>query len=227
MPDEELNMRTHHARWILLPTLFFAALITLAQTAGNPFDTLVIRRYWNPVVGAGAVYEVTNPNGRKHTEEFDIFSEEKEEGKTAYWLGFAEESSDLKGKVYVKTLVIPEGFEARKLIIQFPGKAAMEMPVQPSPQIPKEDPKSAPKLVGTESITVPAGTFECEHWRYVDNSETWLSAKVAPVKVVKSASKDETRVLVKTISHAKDYITGPIKPFDPEAIQKLSQPQSK
>jgi hypothetical protein len=34
-------------------------------------------------------------------------------------------------------------------------------------------------------------------------------------------------VLVKTISHAKDYITGPIKPFDPEAIQKLSQPQSK
>jgi hypothetical protein len=61
----------------------------------------------------------------------------------------------------------------------------------------------------------------------VDNSEAWLSAKVAPVKVVKSASKDETRVLVKTISHAKDYITGPIKPFDPEAIQKLSQPQSK
>jgi hypothetical protein len=34
-------------------------------------------------------------------------------------------------------------------------------------------------------------------------------------------------VLVKTVSAAKDLITGPVKAFDPGAVQKFSEDQNK
>src|SRR5580704_15057919 len=101
-------MRTHRAGSILLSALFLAAVVTSAQNFGNPWNTPIIQKYWNPVVGAGAVYEVMNGRGKKSIEEFDILSELKLEGKTAYWLEFTQEMPDIKGKIYVKTLLVPE-----------------------------------------------------------------------------------------------------------------------
>ncbi len=43
--------------------------------------------------------------------------------------------------------------------------------------------------VGTESVTVPAGTFSCEHWRNdKSNSDIWTSDKVTPFGMVKEVS---------------------------------------
>ena len=40
--------------------------------------------------------------------------------------------------------------------------------------------------VGTETISVPAGTFVCEHYRMTDGSgDIWFSPKVSPWGLVK------------------------------------------
>jgi hypothetical protein len=184
-------MNGSRAAWLLLLTLLLAVSAVRPQPApqnsaagfGNPFDNVAIRKYWNPVVGSGAVFEVTQPNGKKATSEYDILSKETVDGKPAYWLGFAAEGSDFKGKIYGKILVIPDGYQARKLILQLPGTPAMEFPIAPEAQ--NADTKSTARLVGTESITVPGGTFQCEHWRDADGTNAWVNAKIAPLRIVK------------------------------------------
>jgi hypothetical protein len=231
-------MRRSSAIWSLAMAILSVAPVVRAQSAAgqsaqaqgaqeqggeNPFAMPEMRRYWNPTVDAGAVYEVTSADGKKkRTEEYAVLSEETVEGKKAYWLEFSVTSPNVAGKIYEKTLVIPAEFRARKVIVQFPGMAAMEMPAAPSP---KADAKDATKLAGNETITVPGGTFECEHWRDADGTDTWVSAKVGPMKVVKSVGKNETRVLLKTIGHPKDSITGPVKAFDPELIKNFAEKQ--
>jgi hypothetical protein len=67
--------------------------------------------------------------------------------------------------------------------------------------------------VSSESVTVPAGTFLCDHWAKNDGSgEIWVSSKVAPMGMVKSVDKNDTTVLVKIFSDAKTHLTGnPVK----------------
>jgi hypothetical protein len=227
----EVKMRGQWIGWAVALAILFVVPGVRPQTArqafGNPWDTPEMRKYWNPVVGVGEVYEVTRTAGKKSTEEFSILSEETIEGKHAYWLEVAGESPSSAGKVYVKALIIPADFEARKVVLQLPGMAAMEVPIPPAAKAPKAEPQKATKLLGTETIAVPAGTFECEHLREADGSEAWVSSKASPLKVVKSVDKFRTRVLVRMIAHPKDAITGPVKPYDPEAIARFSQRQSK
>lgn len=73
------------------------------------------------------------------------------------------------------------------------------------------------ELVGTESVTVPAGTFSCQHYHMKDGSaDAWVSDKVSPWGLVKAQGKDSSMVLTKVITDAKDHITGPVKKFDPK-----------
>ena len=63
--------------------------------------------------------------------------------------------------------------------------------------------------VGSETVTVPAGTFVCQHWKSSNGEDdAWLSDKVSPWGMVKYSGKDSSMVLLKTISDAKDHITG-------------------
>ena len=75
-------------------------------------------------------------------------------------------------------------------------------------------------VVGTETITVPAGTFQCEHWKDNRGREAWVSSKVSPITVVKTVDKDETLVLVKTLTGVHDEIKGRVVPFDAKKIQE-------
>jgi hypothetical protein len=69
------------------------------------------------------------------------------------------------------------------------------------------------EAVGTESVTVPAGRFTCEHFRMKDGSgDAWVSSKVAPWGLVKFTGKDTSMVLLKQITDATSHITGtPVK----------------
>lgn len=188
----------------------------------NPFAMPELRKYWNPVVGTGAVYEVTSADGKKRTEEYDILSEETIEGKKAYWLETSITVGGISGKLYEKSLVISGELRARKVIAQFPGFAAMEMPASGAIQVSKDDPNSVTTKAAAETIAVPGGSFLCEHYKSADGSEEWVSEKVGPMKVVKSVDSTKgTRMLVKTVSRVKDGITGPVKAYDPEAVQKF------
>jgi hypothetical protein len=196
-----------------------------ARPASNPFDSPVIRKYWNPIVGAGAVFEVTDAKGNKSTHEYEILSAQMVDGKKAYWLEFTQESPSLKGKLRGKSLLIPEGQEARKMILQFPDRAPMDMPVVPRAQT--ADTKETARLVGSETIMAGGVKFQCQHWRDANGSEAWVSAKVAPLKIVKATMDGQTWLLVRTISAAKDAITGTVKPFDPGAMKEFVAAQNK
>jgi hypothetical protein len=89
------------------------------------------------------------------------------------------------------------------------------------PQSTPSDIRDKAERVGTESITVPAGTFSCEHYRMKDgSSEAWVSDKVAPWGLVKTQGKDSSMVLTKVITDAKDHITGTPKKFDPMQMMR-------
>src|SRR5882724_4273852 len=76
-------------------------------------------------------------------------------------------------------------------------------------------------LVGSESITVPAGAFSCQHWKKDEGvGDVWVNDKISPFGMVKSISSGETMVLVKVITDAKDRITGPVTTFDPGQMKR-------
>jgi hypothetical protein len=80
--------------------------------------------------------------------------------------------------------------------------------------------------VGTETITVPAGTFLCDHWAKDDGTESvWASSKVSPMGLVKSERPNSTMTLVKTLSNAQDHITGTPRKFDPQAMRQQMMQQ--
>jgi hypothetical protein len=83
------------------------------------------------------------------------------------------------------------------------------------------DVRAKSELVGTESVTVPAGTFSCQHYRAKDgSSDVWISEKVAPWGLVKMQGKNNSMVLTKVITDAKDHITGTPKKFDPMQMMR-------
>jgi hypothetical protein len=100
-----------------------------------------------------------------------------------------------------------------RMIIQIAGQPPMDMtsmiaaqPAQPT----NTDARDSAEHVGSESVTTPAGTFACEHYKAKDGSwETWLSDKVIPWGLVKSTSSNGTTMtLTKVITNAADHITG-------------------
>jgi hypothetical protein len=60
-------------------------------------------------------------------------------------------------------------------------------------------------------VTVPAGTFECDHYRGNIQGKTidyWVSSKVSPYGLVKMTSADLSMELKKTLSNETSHITG-------------------
>jgi hypothetical protein len=75
--------------------------------------------------------------------------------------------------------------------------------------------------VGMEPISVPAGTYLCQHWKKDSGvGDVWASDKITPMGMVKSVQEHETMVLVKVISGATDHITGPVTKFDPQIMRQ-------
>ena len=181
---------------------------------------------FSPVIGAGAGYEITSAEGRKMNVEFAIVGKETVNGKDAYWMEWT--SNAMGGDMIMKVLAVPgDTILMTRTIMQMPGRPPMEMPQQMasranSPGIPS-DIHAIADHVGSESVTVPAGTFTCEHYRMKDGSgDTWVTTKVSPFGVVKHQGKDSTMVLTKVITDAKDKIVGTPVPFNP--MQMMQQP---
>src|SRR5882724_5842916 len=75
--------------------------------------------------------------------------------------------------------------------------------------------------LGNESITVPAGTFSCEHWTKDEGKgDVWVSSKVSPMGMVKMVNDNETMVLTRVISDAKSHISGTPVKFDPQMFRQ-------
>jgi hypothetical protein len=127
-----------------------------------------------------------------------------------------------------KALFTKDDFQFHRMIIQMPGQGAMEMPFNANAARKEkmENTMNEWHSVGNESITVPAGTFSCEHWRNDSrNSDVWTSDNVTPLGMVKEANPNGGMVLTKVITDAKDRITGPVRQFDMQQMMQQMQQQ--
>jgi len=198
-----------------------------AQMGMDIFKRPAILKFFHPVVGRGAVYATTDKNGKTRNSEIAVVGKESFEGRDAYWMQFVHSESE--GQTYVgKTLITPNDFAFHRMIVQPPGQQPMEMPMSMNAARKEKMDESMTDWhsVGTETITVPAGTFSCEHWRNdKGNSDVWESDKVSPFGMVKEVNGGSTQVLVKILDSAADRITGPVKQFDMQQMMQQMQQQ--
>lgn len=207
--------------------LAFGAALSLDAQMGTRMQGPAMSGIWHPVVGSGGAYEVTGSDGQKHRMEITIVGKEEVEGKTAYWMEMAMGDPRSGGDMYIKYLVTPNenGMTSTRMIMQPPGQQPMEMDTSmmnrgPSHALPSDIQQKAER-VGSESVTVPAGTFTCDHYRMKDGSaDVWISDKVAPWGIVKTQGKDSSMVLTRVITDAKDHITGTPRKFDPMQMMR-------
>jgi len=213
---------------ILLAVVILAASALLAQ---GPFGKLadpsldVRGVIWNPQVGHGSEYDITTNNGSKMHVTLAIVGKESVEGETAYWLQTGINNSEFGQIVSQRLTTLSAGkLRGTKWIVQLGDKPPMEMPSGHTPAAranstsqPDSDYRTTAVKVGVESVTVPAGTYQCEHWRAKDGSgDAWLSSNVVPYSVVKASDKDGgAMLLTKAVNSAKSKITGKPVPFDP------------
>jgi len=179
---------------------------------------------FNPVVGSGATYDVQPASGPKTNIEYTIVGKESVDGKDGFWMEWTTTAGGM-GEMVMKVLIVPGSASAQKVIMQMAGRPPMEMPMQMGHAggnaTAPSDIRNLAEDVGTESITTPAGTFSCEHYKMKDGSgDTWVSSKVSPFGLVKNQGKDSSMVLTKVITDAKDKIVGTPQPFNPMGMMQ-------
>jgi hypothetical protein len=205
------------------------AVTTLAQSPMglNFFHKPSIADIFKPVVGTGAVYE-TDRNQKKETLEMSVVAKDTADGKEAFWLEFGHTDARTGQLSYAKMLVTKDDFQFHRMVVQPPGQEPIEMPINPGAgsnrHTEMQDAIEKWHKVGTETITVPAGTFTCDHWSKDDGKgDVWASSQVSPMSLVKQVSPDSTMVLVKVFTDAKDHITGTPRKMDFQQMMQQHQ----
>jgi hypothetical protein len=180
-------------------------------------------------VGAGAEYEMTSKDSKKQRLEIAITGGEQVEGKTAYWMEYS--MLDQKPEPgNVKMLVTLNGDQsvASRMVMRMGSEVVemnMNLPMMKGQNSSPTDVRQSAERVGSESITVPAGTFVCEHWRSKDGSgDYWISDKVRPMGLVKSVGKDGSMILARMFTGATTKLPPPYKKFDPMEMMRQKQP---
>ena len=211
---------------LLLAAVFCTTLAsrTSAQFGFSPIKRPNIANIFHPVVGQGAAYETTDKDGKKSHMEMYVVDKEMVGSEQGYWMEVGH-SADASGNLtYGKMLVTPADFKFHKMVFVMPGQTQpLEMDMDAAKERHSEMEKEVEKWhsVGTETITVPAGTFSCEHWTSDDGKgDVWASTKVGPMGLVKSVEKGRTMVLAKLITDAKTKITGTPVKFDPKMMMQ-------
>ncbi len=180
---------------------------------------------FKPVVGSGAEYQTTMGD---ETMDFSwvVLGQEKVDDQEGYWLEIRTQGGKMPGEMVMKQLVVVSGdqTEIKRMIMQPPGRPPMEMPVGMMKMMPHHAPPAEQgaseqigEKIGTESVTVPAGTFECEHYRKQEGRKTidyWVSTKVSPYGVVKMTSPEMTMVLKKELTDETSHIKGEPQKMD-------------
>jgi len=211
-----------------------AAILMLSSTAPAQFGARgpSFSGVFAPTVGEGAAYEVTTNKDNKKTQmEVAITGKEEVEGKTAYWMEYSM-SGMPQGAGSTKMLMALNGEQTvtTRMVMRM-GNDVIEMDMntpmmQNRQKTSPADIRNSAERVGAETITVPAGTFTCEHWRAKDGtSDVWISPKVHPWGLVKTVSKDSTMVLLRQITDAKTKLPPPYKKFDMQEMMRQGQQQ--
>lgn len=187
----------------------------------------------NPTVGSGSEYLLTT-KGKEMDISTVALGKEDVEGTPGFWMETRMTSPDGSGEMVMKMLTVATGPQAgvKRMIMQRPGQPPMEMPGmmmsmmqqrQPHPTTSPAAGGDRGELVGTESVTVPAGTFSCQHYRKQEQHgpvDVWVSTDVSPYAMVKMTSAETTMVLKKTLTNESSHIKG-----EPQKFQMPQMPQ--
>ncbi len=176
---------------------------------------------FKPVVGSGAQYLMTTPNGNTHFS-YVIVGKEDVGASTGYWLEVRTEGGEIPGEMVMKQLMVMGGGkpEIKRMIMQQPGRPPTEFPLGMMPGVAAHgaeagDTSPGVKL-GSETISVPAGTFECDHYRKQDGRgavDIWISSQVSPYGTVKMSRGDLSLILEKVLTHEVSHIEGEPRPM--------------
>lgn len=195
--------------------LLLAALPAYSQVMGMGMRPPDIPGMFHPVVGSGAEYNISTNKQPDNTFAFVIVGQED----GGYWM---EIRTNNKGQaVAMKQLMAGNPPQAKRMIVMANGRV-MELPMammgnmgavaRGAPHAPGGGGAGGlGAKVGTESITVPAGTFECDHYTSDSNgrhADLWISTKVSPYGLVKMTSADTHMELQKVLENEKSQITG-------------------
>ncbi len=192
-----------------------AALPAFTQMMGMGMHPPEIPGMFHPVVGAGAEYHISTARQPNATFAFVIVGQEGD----GYWMEIR--SSANGNAVLMKELIAGEPPQPKRMIFQSSGRPPMEMPMS---MMGGAGAASAAHTggsgasgggigakVGTETVTVPAGTFDCEHYTSDSNgkhSDVWISTKISPYGLVKMTSAGTHMELQKVLEHETSQIKG-------------------
>jgi hypothetical protein len=178
----------------------------------------------NPTVGSGSEYQITS-KGKDMDMAMVALGKEDVDGTAGYWMEMRMTSAELGGEMVMKelTVISPTETGIKRMIIQQPGKPPMEMSGMMMGMMQRNQPHATTpsgggshggshgELVGTESVTVPAGTFSCQHYRSNEKNgpaDIWISSEVTPYGMVKMTNADSTMVLKKVLKNETSHIKG-------------------
>ncbi len=209
-------------------TILTGFLLLFLATAASPQMGMRMgppepRGLFNPVLGAGALYEIVGANGRKMTMEIAVVAKDSVQGKDAYWLETVMYGTP-QGNMVIKNLIVSDGTNTTvaRSIMQMPGRPPMEMPEQMIRMHNQQQPadiRGQADDLGIDSVTTPAGTFVCHHYRMKEGSgDSWVTDKISPYGLVKQQGNGSSMILLKLVTGAKDQITGTPEPFSPSGM---------
>ena len=180
--------------------------------------------WFKPTVGDGSEYQMTTKEGPMVVQ-YAVVGKETLDGNDAFWNEIRMKTGPGAGTV-TKQLFVMGGDSPgiKRMIVQAPGQEPMEMPMgmmggmmeqmQKQPPSGKDSVADFGTEVGTETVTVPAGTFVCQHYRSKDGNDIWISPKVSPYGLVKAQVKDMTITLQKTLTGQTSEIKGEPRKFE-------------
>jgi len=212
-------MKSHRTVSFTLAALLNVAGVTFAGQFGGrgmtPQAPPMVGAF-KPTLGAGSEFQLTTKD-RSINFTMLVVGKETVNGGDGYWMEQRFGGGGMPGEMVQKQLVVTQDGkpDIKRMIMQPPGQQPMEMPVgmlRGGMQQARAGEGTDPgEKLGTESVTVPAGTFDCEHYRKQTQHGTfdyWISSKVSPYPMVKVTGPEMTMVLVKILSGESSHIHG-------------------
>jgi len=206
----------------LIPMIVVLLLSTTSLAQMGTMRGPGISGLFHPKVGAGAVYEVTDPKGQKNEMEIAVVGKEDVGGTAAYWMEISFSGGASAGSI-MKYLLAPQGesIHVYRMIMKNPQMGTVEMPEMMMSRMNEAmikslspDEKNMGKNLGTEVIMTKLGPKSCAHWQKVSEwgtSEAWVNMDVYPNALVKGIAKmpdgTYTTELIQTSTDARTRIT--------------------